>query len=452
VEEVVYRITEAAGIVWVSPSIWMKERPTVNAAQARELLAQGRKDGTYEAPIPDDDKKALSEATDLLDMAQTAWEQHVRGPEVEILLKMAANFEEGGNQENGSPPPEPKQEQDTKEEKPKRDEPKPDAERPRRQRPTPKEPEPEPEPQEDDLSQIEPWDGYDREKVSDIISGVNAGADSYSEAEFLDLMRNVWEYEAAHKARKAILNHLEAVAKNLQNGEDPPPAPEEGDKEPEPEPEQKQPEPEPEPEKEPEPESEEGDQDKQEERQEKLQQDDKREQKQERKQEDLGGDEYDEMMRKIDDELERERLHKPIKPPEDVDTEIPWDWTKISDTDLRRLHGVYSAMAYYKAYHAVLDERKEIACKSAADEIHNALMLSIEKDDERGKEKRVAILEAEIESDDAVKIWRRRQRRHATFAAAHKNERDSYGKIAEALSRHMTVRHEEWERSGGKRG
>jgi outer membrane biosynthesis protein TonB len=147
VEEVVYRITEAAGIVWVSPSIWMKERPTVNAAQARELLAQGRKDGTYEAPIPDDDKKALSEATDLLDMAQTAWEQHVRGPEVEILLKMAANFEEGGNQENGSPPPEPKQEQDTKEEKPKRDEPKPDAERPRRQRPTPKEPEPEPEPQ-----------------------------------------------------------------------------------------------------------------------------------------------------------------------------------------------------------------------------------------------------------------------------------------------------------------
>jgi hypothetical protein len=39
------------------------------------------------------------------------------------------------------------------------------------------------------------------------------------------------------------------------------------------------------------------------------------------------------------------------------------------------------------------------------------------------------------------------------FAASHKNERDSYGKIAEALSRHMTVRHEEWERSqGGKRG
>jgi hypothetical protein len=93
---VAYRLTEAAGIVWISPSIWMKEKPEVNATQARALLAQGKKDGTYEAPIPEDDKKAISDAEDLLDLARTAWAQHVRGPEVEILLKMEASFAEGG--------------------------------------------------------------------------------------------------------------------------------------------------------------------------------------------------------------------------------------------------------------------------------------------------------------------------------------------------------------------
>jgi hypothetical protein len=345
----------------------VKERPTVNAAQARELLAQGRKDGTYEAPIPDDDKKALSEATDLLDMAHTAWEQHVRGPEVEILLKMEANFAEGDAASEDAP----------KEEKPKRDEPKAEGEKPKRPRPVPKEPEPgpdpEPEPELEDLSQVEPWDGYDREKVSDIIAGVNAGAESYDESDFLDLMRNVWEYESAHKARASVLNHLEAVAKRMQEGEDPPPAPDaaedvpQKDAEPQPDPE---PDPEPEPEKEPETEEEkerllrEHKQRKKENLEKEYREDKKKE-----------GGEYDDLMRQIDEELERERLHKPVKPPEDVDMEIPWDWTKMSDGDLRRLHGVYSAMAYYKSYHATLDERKEIACKGAADEIHNALML-----------------------------------------------------------------------------
>jgi hypothetical protein len=127
-------------------------------------------------------------------------------------------------------------------------------------------------------------------------------------------------------------------------------------------------------------------------------------------------------MRQIEEELDAERLVKAEKLPDDVDTKLPWDWSEMSNKQLQRLHGVYSAMVLYKREQQTLDERKEMFCKGYADDLHNAMMLSVEKYDEREKEKRVALLEAEIESDETVKLWRRRQRRHATFAAAHKNE------------------------------
>jgi hypothetical protein len=90
----------------------------------------------------------------------------------------------------------------------------------------------------------------------------------------------------------------------------------------------------------------------------------------------------------------------------------------------------------------------------AADDIHNAILVKLPRYDERDKEKRVALIEAEVESDENIKRWRRRQRKHETFAAAHRNERDSIGRLVDALSRHESMRHQEWERSGklGQRG
>ena len=103
-DEVAYSVTEAAGVHWLTPTIWYKEKLKVNVETARAILAQGKKDGTYEAPIPEDNAKAIEEANDLVEMAQTAWDQHVRGPEVEILLRMAADGAEPQETPKEEPP------------------------------------------------------------------------------------------------------------------------------------------------------------------------------------------------------------------------------------------------------------------------------------------------------------------------------------------------------------
>jgi hypothetical protein len=65
---------------------------------ARQIIAQAKSDETYEAPMPDDDAKAVSEAEALIEMARVAWNQNVHGPEVEALLRIADdNFGGNGN-------------------------------------------------------------------------------------------------------------------------------------------------------------------------------------------------------------------------------------------------------------------------------------------------------------------------------------------------------------------
>jgi hypothetical protein len=444
----------------------------VNATQARALLAQGKKDGTFEAPIPEDDTKAISEANDLVEMAETAWAQMVRGPEVEVLLKMAAEATNGDAPEQKSEPePDPPAEGSSEETEPVAE--------------TPAEPQPE-SPPGDDLSKIEPWEGYDREKVSDILAGINAATREYDENDLTDLMANVWAYEQAHKSRATILKHLETVAAKLQAGEDIPadPADSSDDYDPgeshepdgggsDPAPEEPQAEetpkadPDPaesgEPERSGDPEADakaaetpaehqgEGTGDPASSGTPKETQS-APEKEAPRDHRDLDQvDDYQRLIKTVDEDLERERIHK-AKPPEEEIPDLPWDWTKMSDKELQKFHGIYSALAYYKSYQMSRDERLALHCKAAADELHNALLVAAEKIDEHGKEKRVATLEAEIESDENVIAWRRRQRKHETYAASHRNERDSISKIVEALSRHETMRQDEWERSGQRGG
>ena len=455
-DDVAYSVTEAAGIHWLTPDIWFKEKLKVDVETARALLAQGKKDGTFEAPIPEDDTKAISEANDLVEMAQTAWDQHVRGPEVEVLLRMAVN----GSEPQETPKEEPKQE--------KAPPPAPEPEEPKAEEPAP-EPEQPQEPQGGDLSSIEPWESYDGEKVSDIIAGINAGKSEYSPNDFVDLMANVWAYEAAHKARQTILNHLQAIADRMQSGE---PEPEEqqqdektppedlvdesqGDPQgPEGEPSQGTPESAPEPSGDgssEHAESQEGTDGEQRPVEEpKAEEKPKRELK--KKEETPPKDEqprdldYEQIVRKVEEDMERERVHKPKAPEEDI-PDLPWDWTKMTDKELQSFHGIYSAVAYYKGYQLSREERMALHCKAAADELHNALLVALDKYDDHGKEKKVALIEAEVESDENIIKWRRRQRKHEQFAASHRNERDSVGKLVDALSRTESMRHQEWERT-----
>jgi outer membrane biosynthesis protein TonB len=466
-DEVAYSVTKAAGAQWLTLEIWYRRERQMDATSARAILAQGLKDKTHESPIPEDDAKAIADATELIEMAQVAWDQMLRGPEVEVILKMAAEAENGKAPEEEPKAEEPQPKEEPPEE-PKAEEPAPEPDDTRDSGSAEDDSPPEPQQAEDgggeeDLSQVEPWENYDKEKVSDIKAGINAAVREYSDDDLLSLMANVWAYEAAHKNRETVLKHLETVAERLRDGgempEDPPdasndapmddesqeetPKAEEPEVKPEPEPqeEEKQPEeeePEPEPEKE-EPKDEEPPKEKPK----------RREQKKEEG--GSGDDEYDRLIKQVEEELERDRLHKPEHPEEDIPN-LPWDWTKMSDKDLQRFHGIYSSAAYYKAYVLAREERLYLHCKAAADELHNAIMISLEKYDEHGKEKKVALVEAEVESDENIIKWRRRQRKHETFAASHRNELNSMNKLIEALSRTETMRQNEWERSGGKMG
>jgi len=421
----------------------------VNVEQARAILAQGKKDGTYESPVPEDDGKAISEAAALVEMAQTAWDQHVRGPEVEALLRLA---DEDFNGNGSEPKEEPKAEEPTPEPDPEPDpepEPAPD--------PTP---EPESSGDEEDLRNVEPWEDYDKDKVSEIKQGIDAAIKDYSEQDLAALLGNIWLYESAHKNRETILKYLEKIAARMANGENP--AGDDLPPEPAPEPaEDVEPAPEPEPEDEAVPE--EGTDDTQQaENAPEVESTDPetegtddtaeeiKEKPREQEDADLSSD-YENLVQHVNDELKRDRIHIPSAPEVEL-PELPWDWTKMSDGDLQKFHGAYSAAAYYKAYQFAKDERMATHCKQAADELHNALLVSIQKYDENGKDKRVALLEAEIESDENVKSWRRQQRKHEIYAQSHRNERDSISKLVEALSRHATLRHDEWERAGGKAG
>lgn len=408
----------------------------MNAEKARAILAQAKADDVYEGPIHEDDERAIYEAQALVEQAQIAWDQYTRGPEVEAILRLAnENFDgSAANSEPDTPQPE--------------------------EAPSPQ-PETAPEPtvngQEDDpdkevdFTSVEPWLNYSRERVADIIAGVNAAVKAYNERDLTDLLAHVWAYEEAHKNRLTIITHLEDVAKRLQEGRELPDDPQdsqpdapgfeqqaasEPEQEPEPvesapapeeEPEEAAPAPQPEPEKAaeirqppaaPDP-TESGD--------------------------------YAELVQQVVEELRAERLHIP-EPPQEQVPDLPWDWTRMSDKDLQRFYGFYASLAYYKSYLLEKDERMVAHCRRAADEIHNVLLVKADKYDDHGKQKTMTLLEAEIENDERVKVWRQRQRKHDAYAASHRRERDSLLRLCEQLSRLETMRHQEFERAGGKVG
>lgn len=432
----------------------------MNADTARAVLAQAKKDETYEGPIPEDDSKAVSEAEGLVEMAQAAWDQYVRGPEVEALLRIAASDTNGSVEA----PPAPAETET---------EPEPEtapAGAPPGGGKQPPAPPATGDPESsvaEDLSNVEPWEGYAADKVGDITSAIEAAVKEYEEGELRDLLANIWAFESTHKKRNAVIGKLEQVAAQL-NPSEPEPEPEpEPAPEPEPEPEVVQdpppvetkrarpgtkaaaqaPPPEPPPE---EPKAEEP-----------APEPEPAETQAETRgnvflnanasTEKTGDEDYDNLMATVESELARERAHVPKPPTEEVQ-DLPWDWTRLSDKELQNFYGVYSAIAYYKGYILAREERLANHCRAAADELHRTLLVASDKHDETGKPKTMTILEAEVEDDENVKLWRRRQRKHETFASAHRQERDSLNKLVESLSRLETMRHNEWERSGGKVG
>lgn len=397
---------------------------------ARHIIKQAREHETYEGPVPEDDAKAVTDAAAIVQMAEEAWAANVKGPEVESILRLAAEgFDGTGDPSaNGHGEPEPDQPAEASDNTDSRI---------------------------DELSQEEPWEDYSKQPVKEIVEDLNVAADT--DPEWEDLALHVWAYESTHKNRVRIMTALQKLAERVEgadDGEVATSAPEaagdaegaaaseahagaeggvegsEEDRPADPSPEPEAPaEVEPEPEQVPAPgpvvpvAAPSGESD----------------------------DEAKQIRDQVLQAFKHERLHvPPLIEAEEV--ELPFDLTSISDGELQRLHGAFSAYAYRIAFLYMFEDRMAHIYKSMADDFVQQLIVHADKiDPQTSKPKTMGLLEAEASSDANVKLWRKAQRKHETFAFSYKQQRDSYLKNAETLSRQESMRQQEWERSGGGR-
>ena len=78
----------------------------ISPDKARAIIAQAVIAEIYEGPIPEEDDKAIEEAQKLYQLAIDAWDQLVRGPEVESILRIASDDFDGGEVSEATEEPE----------------------------------------------------------------------------------------------------------------------------------------------------------------------------------------------------------------------------------------------------------------------------------------------------------------------------------------------------------
>ena len=426
----------------------------MHATQARVIIVQARKDEVYEGPIPQDDLKAIEEANALVNMAQQAWDMNAKGPQVEAILRIAAaeipeeekivtevsladaeqttpdpTLESGVIVQENVPEAVPEVLVDV-----------PETEvRVERQPEISLDPDPVPvaiRGSSEKLAKVEPWEGYSTDRVPTIVETLQFGLEG--EAKPLELLRHVEAYESAHKDRSRILKRVQEFRAKY-NGTEPqvevvtptdPPLQEV----PEVSVENR--------------EKVAGPIDNQTDLVTEIEKAEKEIPEAPAPAIDSDNDsDYELMLKFVQDELLGENFHVPKKLPEEK-TELPFDLTTLSDRELHAVYGQFSVYAYAASYRMILEEARARKCGHAADEIHKYLLTSAEKYDSQNKPKTMTILEAEIEQNVDIKFWRKAQQKHALFGQVYKNERDSYNRLVESLSRLETMRQNEFLRSG----
>lgn len=482
-----YNVASPA-VHWVTPYIWMRKDLDVDATLARRIIEKAIEDETSDLEaVPEDDEKAVEAASELIQMAQDAWDNNIRGAEIEAVLNLAAEAEDGDAPAAASEPePEPEAPAANEEPWENYDSDKvvdiiegievwaeseqwddialvlvyeqanknrvrivstaekllPDEVLGNLSMKTPAQPlpddepaaEPEPDPGEEEMRAreeppSEPFEGYDELKIVEIVKAMDDYLvnDEVEDTDKLTVIKQVFDYEALNKTRSRLLDYLD-TKKEIYGGEEEPSAAQAGAGEDE-EPAASEPEP--------------GDEDGAEAGEE-------------------GGEEtgpapgegeagdgepdsdHDELLSVVHDLIAREKLHVPPQIEADP-IELPYDLTTVSDKQLQKLFSAFNAYSYRTGYLLMVEEAAEMKCREAADEIVQAYIASSSSEDADT----VTQLKAQAEQHPEVHRWRRHQKRHGILGSSLRKERDSYDKVCERLSRLETMRHDEFERSGG---
>lgn len=157
--------------------------------------------------------------------------------------------------------------------------------------------------------------------------------------------------------------------------------------------------------------------------------------------------EYQVIVIEAEAEVKNNTLHKPSEP-DTKDLDLPFDLTQLSDKALQKAYGAYNALAYRVNYKLMLEEAKLRRVKLAVKELRTYLFSEAVKYDEQNHQRTNADITSEIEQNETLKHWIKRENVLDMNVEAYRSQRDGLYREVDMLSRLETMRHQEAERSG----
>lgn len=132
---------------------------------------------------------------------------------------------------------------------------------------------------------------------------------------------------------------------------------------------------------------------------------------------------------------------------QDEPSELPRDFTQLSDREVRKLSSEYNAY-FTRTLWLLAIERSDLAnATHLLDDAQRKALLQVEKKDSSGKAKTIAVMEAEAGNDPDVQTYSGKVYTHEDRIIVLKALSEIYSSNIERLSREASMRKDEFERS-----
>jgi hypothetical protein len=143
-----------------------------------------------------------------------------------------------------------------------------------------------------------------------------------------------------------------------------------------------------------------------------------------------------------------ERIADNIPVPPEIEGEapnLPVDLNELSDKEVMRLHGAFTACSARINWLYAIEEAGESAARFIANKKTSDYIASADKKDEDTKKpKTMEVLKAEARSDnEEIDYWRNLQEKHEVAAKKFHTVSEIFNNNVERLSRHWTMRTQE---------
>ena len=161
-------------------------------------------------------------------------------------------------------------------------------------------------------------------------------------------------------------------------------------------------------------------------------------------------EEYNSLVEDAEKEVKKLILHEPPEPPSE-DLNLPYDLTQLTDKALQKAYGAYNALAYRVNYKLLLEEAKLKRVKQAVKELRAYLFAESVKYDHHQHQRTMTDINSHIDTIPEMKEWMQRENLLEVNVDAYRSQRDGLYREVDMLSRLETMRHQEAERSGGRR-